>query len=892
MPKPVDLSVTSATTSVRLSPAASPAASLAASGAAERGVAALDAAADNTAAGIILQELALWQRVNAFLAELTAPAADRDRQNGQHDAELIELRDAIAEAKPEDVAPLVEQMARVSAVAAGRRGKQAAPIDIQAPYFAHLRLRPSSPPKAQPRDVLIGRRGLIDRAAGIQIVDWRDAPVSQIYYRYDEGDDYDEVISGSVFQGIIEVRRNITIQNGVLRRIGCPQGSFYCDPSGQWWEADALTLPTLQGGQGLAARAPRPAAPAPKPVAGKAARPALPAASPPASSGESPRAPLAIGPPSFSTRVDKHLPEIAALIDRHQFDLITEPDSGVVVIQGGAGSGKTTVALHRVAYLAFQKPERFRGSKVMIIVPSEALVRYVSGVLPALGVPGVPVQTSAGWMRHHRKRLLPHLPQRQSGETPAVVARLKKHPGMLRVIEQYIADQAASLRQKLVEALAEAPAAAERVLGEWDARAERPLRLRCRGVRHMVSGHLDPGLGVRVDELLRRLSRRAGDVGRDWAELLTDSERLWRGLGPDSPMHNPGLPVTRADIAELVAYCQAQQEEVEELPEDVDPERYQAVDGQPLDEDSPAGQLDLEDDPLLLYLYQQKYGGLLHSSGKGHVSYEHMVVDEVQDLSVIELKVLIGCVNTESDDKKDDKKDDRRKGGHAHAHARPHPQSLTLAGDVAQRLVFDNGFSRWEDLLPLCGLRGVQLQRLRIMYRSTAEVLELAQAVLGPLLTEDSTQNATRHGAPVRAFSFGEVGEAVAFLGEALRSLLLREPTASVALIARHIGTANAFYQGLARADVPSLRRVARHEFMFTAGVDVTDVTQVKGLEFDYVVILDATAAAYPDSTEARHLLHIAITRCAHQLWLLAASPPSPLIPASYFSEEFAPTTA
>ncbi|HRI51641.1 MAG TPA: ATP-binding domain-containing protein, partial [Pseudomonadota bacterium] len=109
------------------------------------------------------------------------------------------------------------------------------------------------------------------------------------------------------------------------------------------------------------------------------------------------------------------------------------------------------------------------------------------------------------------------------------------------------------------------------------------------------------------------------------------------------------------------------------------------------------------------------------------------------------------------------------------------------------------------------------------------------------------------------------------------------------ALLARHIGTADAFYAGLSRADVPSLRRVARHEFTFSAGVDVTDVTQVKGLEFDYVVILDATAAAYPDTTEARHLLHIAITRCAHQLWLIAAGAPSPLCPPSYFAEEFAP---
>ena len=209
---------------------------------------------------------------------------------------------------------------------------------------------------------------------------------------------------------------------------------------------------------------------------------------------------------------------------------------------------------------------------------------------------------------------------------------------------------------------------------------------------------------------------------------------------------------------------------------------------------------------------------------------------------------------------------------------------------MAQRLVFDNGFSRWEELLQAVGLRNVHIERLQIMYRSTAEVMSLAQEVLGSLLTDESRQVASRHGAPIAAFGFAEVGEAVAFLGESLRSLMQREPTASVALISRFSGTATLFFHGLQKAEVPSLRRVARHEFTFAPGIDVTDVMQVKGLEFDYVVILDATAQAYPDTVESRHLLHIAITRCAHQLWLISAGLPSPLVPRHHFMREFSPT--
>jgi DNA helicase-2/ATP-dependent DNA helicase PcrA len=72
---------------------------------------------------------------------------------------------------------------------------------------------------------------------------------------------------------------------------------------------------------------------------------------------------------------------------------------------------------------------------------------------------------------------------------------------------------------------------------------------------------------------------------------------------------------------------------------------------------------------------------------------------------------------------------------------------------------------------------------------------------------------------------------------------------------------------------------VRAQEFSFRPGVEVTDVRQVKGLEFDYVVMLDANASSYGADDESRHLFHIAVTRAAHQLWLIVTGQPSPLIP-------------
>src|SRR5262249_42484671 len=103
-------------------------------------------------------------------------------------------------------------------------------------------------------------------------------------------------------------------------------------------------------------------------------------------------------------RADKHLPDIAGLIDPEQFALITRPSAGMVVIRGTAGSGKTTVALHRIAYLAFDD-KGIDSDRTLFIVFSRALRNYVSHVLPALGVKRVQVKTLQEWSGEQCRRL-------------------------------------------------------------------------------------------------------------------------------------------------------------------------------------------------------------------------------------------------------------------------------------------------------------------------------------------------------------------------------------------------------------------------------------------------------------------------------------------------------
>jgi DNA helicase II / ATP-dependent DNA helicase PcrA len=727
------------------------------------------------------------------------------------DADLLSLRDQISEARAEDLPPLVEQMTRLAALKARIGGGRSLPVDITSPYFAHLRLKESG----KTRDVLVGKRGFIDRDANVQIVDWRNAPVSRIYYRYEEGDDYEEEIAGRRVEGIVEARRNVSIHKGNLRRIGTPQGTYLKSASGHWVQAVGQIAPVLHGGMGKAAR----------PVAQ------------PGQKGK-------LGIHHGVARADKSLPEIAALIDKEQFELITQPSSGIVVIQGGAGSGKTTVALHRVAYLNFQDHKRFKPQNTLFVVPSQALVRYVAGVLPALGVAGVPVVTYTGWARSTRMRCLPDAPAKYNVDPPDQVSRVKKHPQMIAVLEHWVLRQAEVIGRELAEISADA-------VGAWNAKVDRELVPRLQSLSSWTKkAQLDANVRVALEGFTKRWKKRADDVVLDWAELLTDPVFLKESFA--------GSDVNDRDVDRLTAWVRRQLAKPQPAPVDDEGKPILDSEGKAMgvDEDDPAGRFDDEDDPLLLRLVQLKRGGLVQPSGEEMI-WEHVAIDEAQDRSALEVKVLVEAVRAPDGD--------------------PEKRSVTIAGDTAQRLVFDNNFTGWDQLLEQIG-QPVIVRPLKLSYRSTAEVMLLAREILGPELAPEEPL-AARPGEPVELHEFGDVGEAVAFLSDALRNLMAREPTASCAVISRHPEQAEAYFEGLRRAEVPALRRVRRDEFNFQPGVDVTDVAQVKGLEFDYVVMVDVNDSSYPDVHWARHLLHIGVTRAAHQLWLVSTGEPSRLIP-------------
>ena len=567
------------------------------------------------------------------------------------------------------------------------------------------------------------------------------------------------------------------------------------------------------------------------------------------SAAGAPRAP-ASAPRGSATSPDRLLPAIAAMLDKEQYDLITKPGTGLVAIQGSAGSGKTTVGLHRVAYLHASQPSRFRAHKMLVIVPNEALVHYTSRVLPALGVEGVPVMTWNRWAVRAMFDMFPRLPTAISEETPPLVTRVKNHPAMVTAIDTIAAEATARIDAKLTTSMGRWPEG-ERVVAAWKATKGAPDRRVTQLAQWVVGKRELAGTKAAADlpqvtrgaveALGQELRSEARNVLGAWDEILTSRPRLDRHFGAH---------FGSGQLDQVHEWCVRQA-------------RVRAEG----ERDGEAPSLDIEDRALLLRLFQVLRGPLLDGEGQP-VALAHLFIDEVQDATPVELKVLLDVAGGAKD---------------VAPGARDVSQlSVTLAGDVAQRMreeedvhvAFD-----WDATLKDLGVPGGAgvIDPLKVSYRSTAEITSFARGVLGPFAHE-AEPIATREGPPVELFTFASAGEAVAFLADALRDLAASEPDANVALLSRFPQQAEVYYDGLVRAEVPNVRRVRRQDFTWERGFDVTDVRQTKGLEFDEVILLETTASSYPETAQARHALYVGATRAAHQLWCISSEAPSKLV--------------
>jgi len=337
----------------------------------------------------IAEEEALLRRVQSVLG---AVQLRRSRAPGPSRETLQSLREDAAQAREEDAAPLLHELA-----VQHQLGGRAPPVlpDPASPYVAHLAIREGG----RRRDYLLGHATFVDADADVWLVDWRVAPVARLFYRYREGDAFEESFPGREASGVVEVRRVVVVHRGRLVQVLGEAFQARRRPDGSWTIGGREAL--LAGGAGTAPRA------------GHLG--------------------IGIGAEERATRA-----EVTALLDADQYAAVRAPSGEPLVVLGSAGSGKTTVALHRLAYLAAAEPERVPLGRSRVVVPEEGLARLSSRLLAPLGGGAARVQTLDAAFLELGRRVFGPLP-RILEETPALVIALKRHPALHEALRPRLA---------------------------------------------------------------------------------------------------------------------------------------------------------------------------------------------------------------------------------------------------------------------------------------------------------------------------------------------------------------------------------------------------------------------------------------------------------------------
>ncbi len=556
--------------------------------------------------------------------------------------------------------------------------------------------------------------------------------------------------------------------------------------------------------------------------------------------------------------------DIVATIQAEQDRIIRSELRGVLVVQGGPGTGKTAVALHRAAYLLYSNRERLAGSGVLIVGPSRSFLQYIEAVLPSLGETGV-VLASVG-------QLFPGV--EASREDAPAVAALKGRTEMADLIARAVRS-----RQRV-------PAQPQQLEVNGDRVELTPQLVQSAITKAREGGK--PYNEARVTFVKTALSA----LSRDWLRQLKDEGHS---------MDDSDLPMLREDLRtaddvrvalntawlpltpqKLVQDLYARPRWLAELTPDWSDEQrallrrdreapFTISDVPLLDEAAELlGEYDIQDAARRREEKQQRkrdvenaqaairnmgVGGMISAEALADNfaeygasstvaeraasdrtwAYGHVVVDEAQELSPMQWRLLL------------------RRGP---------LRSFTIVGDIAQAASVSASPDWRTALEPLLGGSAEgerwRLEELTVNYRTPSQIAEAAERM------------AVAHGLPVTPSRSVRASEwpitVVTDAATALRRDLRYDGTVAV------IAVGDAVDALAARLEPEFGQLIGRGAAGLTRPIALLTTQEAKGLEFDSVVVVDP-AAIVASSTRGAGALYVAMTRATQRLTLVADGP-------------------
>ncbi|CAM3787319.1 RNA polymerase recycling motor HelD [Alkalicoccus chagannorensis] len=548
------------------------------------------------------------------------------------------------------------------------------------------------------------------------------------------------------------------------------------------------------------------------------------------------------------------LKEIVATIQQDQNRIIRAELQQPLLVQGAAGSGKTTIALHRMAYVIYTHGENFDPAQMMVLAPNRLFLDYISDVLPELGVDEVKQTTFADYVQgalgeqmafdEKEDKLKKLLTEDEWNEDRAFAAAWKGSFDFRSVLDSWIkAQQAAFLPQADVQLDRFLIFSAERMqeLYEQEYTYLPPYR-RAEKIYEVVKGYVKPRVKEILDQVkeiyenkiekIRHSVRGEEERRSRIVQVMDQQEAYTKQLEAEAktllPAFRKQLPKTTPLklYKKLMTTSEVFHRHASEVLEEKDRERLLRWNRRCQKQKV----WDAEDAGAMLYLKQALFGI------EPEHQFMHVFVDEAQDYSPLEMLALRQAANT---------------------------NTFTVLGDLAQGIYRYRSLHDWTPLTEEIFSK-MDYVPLRQSYRSTREIIHAANAVLSQLPEAlELAEPVVRTGSHPERLEAASVSEAVQTTAD-----LLHAEWDTTAVISRTPEDCRRLYEALAEAVDAPVTLIDESVETFPDGVVVVPAYLAKGLEFDQVFLVTLETPFSRTGMDIR-LLYTGMTRALHELYLI-----------------------
>ncbi len=567
--------------------------------------------------------------------------------------------------------------------------------------------------------------------------------------------------------------------------------------------------------------------------------------------------------PFLSANSDTRLKNIISTIQAEQNKIIRADMWQPLVVQGVAGSGKTTIALHRIAYLIYNYDKNFFPEEFLIIAPNKFFLNYISNVLPDLGVDRVGQSTyeeiafdvigsefEIEEPNNKLARIIDNNKSEKEKKMCEIIIESSKYKSSIRfknLLDEYLYE---------VE---------KRFVPEDDFKVGKYVFMKREDIEHLfyreysnlpfcrrmeeIAKHLKSAVTMRSGQILKDIEEE-----RDYkiAKIKMDeqNEQIRLSLIRDAYKEAEDLSkeVTKNVKKNVQKYINSTNKVLEPMKyykEFMDVYIDTLAKGRISDEEikyiktsftdaQRKGKIEMEDLAPLMYIKYMVYGI------KTKFELKHIVIDEAQDFSEFQFYIFKKIVKS---------------------------NSLTILGDLAQGIYFYRGTNNWQKTMSIVFGDGIDPTYLTLKktYRTTEEIMNVANKVISHIMDKLNCppgEPVMKNGAPVIVKHFENEEKMVEQIKERLKEYK-EKGFSNIALICKTVEDCIKLKEQLQDEEI---HIISSKDSEYSGGINIVPSYLSKGLEFDAVIITNADVHNYTDSEVDTKLLYVCITRAMNTL--------------------------